>query len=116
MKIKQKVADPITPDTALTMLLEGSRRFVSGKHDHPHINQDYREFVADSQTPFAAILTCADSRVPPVTIFDQGLGDLFIVRVAGSVLSESVIGSLEYAVKHLAVQLVLSWPIQIVVL
>jgi carbonic anhydrase len=86
----------VTPDEALKMLMDGNRRFVSRKRKNP--NQDFARLteVAKGQNPFAAILGCADSRVPSEIIFDQGLGDLFVCRVAGNIAPAEEIGSLEF--------------------
>jgi len=93
---------PDTPQAALARLVAGNKRFVQGRERAPRRRTPRRIEVAQGQTPFAAILTCADSRVPPEIIFDQGLGDLFVVRIAGNTGSDSlVIGSLEYAVEVL---------------
>lgn len=88
----------LTPDAALTKLLEGNQRFVARKRLMPH--QDFARLtqVAASQAPFAAILGCADSRVVPEIAFDQGIGDLFVVRVAGNIAITEDIASEEYAV------------------
>jgi carbonic anhydrase len=88
----------MTPDEALKKLMDGNRRFVQGKLTNP--NQDLVRLteVALGQSPYAAILSCADSRVPPEILFDQGLGDLFVVRDAGNVATPEEIGSLEYSV------------------
>ncbi len=88
----------MTPDEALKKLIDGNQRFVQQKLTHP--NQDLVRLteVSQGQSPFAAILSCADSRVPPEIIFDQGLGDLFVVRDAGNVATSEEIGSLEYTV------------------
>ena len=96
----QKVAMP-SPDEALQLLLDGNKRFVGASLSHPHQDGKHRIALGKGQTPFAAILTCADSRVPPEVIFDQGLGDLFVVRVAGNILCDQLLGSLEYAASHL---------------
>jgi carbonic anhydrase len=101
-------AELLTPDQALTRLQRGNARFVAGWPDHPDQSARRRREVADQgQQPFAAILTCADSRVPPEIVFDAGLGNLFVVRVAGNVLDDIVLGSLEYAVAHLHVPLIM---------
>jgi carbonic anhydrase len=94
-------------DEVLNTLLVGNRRFVSGKLLHPNHCEESRQGVAEGQEPFATILTCADSRVPPVDIFDQGLGDIFVVRVAGNIIGDHTLGSIEYAVSHLHTPLVL---------
>ncbi len=93
--------DKITPDATLTRLLEGNQRYVAGTPSHPDQSVERRTALAEGQTPFAIILTCSDSRVAPELYFDQGLGDLFVVRNAGNVLDDHTIGSIEYAVEHL---------------
>ncbi|WP_422646774.1 carbonic anhydrase [Actinoalloteichus caeruleus] len=98
---------PRTADEAWTALRAGNDRFVRGDLRHPHQSVERREDLADGQDPFATVLACADSRVPPEIVFDQGLGDLFTVRSAGEVLDDAVIGSIEYAVEHLHTPLVL---------
>lgn len=96
-----------TADKAMEILLEGNRRFVKGKLEHPNHCEESRHAVADGQEPIATILTCADSRVPPVDIFDQGIGDLFVIRVAGNIIGDHSLGSIEYAVLHLHTPLVI---------
>lgn len=88
-------------------MLAGNERFVSGTPQHPRQNVERRESVAGGQAPLAAIFGCADSRLAAEIIFDLGLGDAFVVRNAGQVASDSVIGSLEYAVAVLKVPLIL---------
>jgi len=90
----------ITPDQALERLIAGNSRFTSGKMSHPHQDRARRSELRNGQTPFAVIVGCSDSRVSPEVIFDQGLGDLFVVRVAGNVVDPTVAGSVEYAVVH----------------
>src|SRR5213595_145824 len=120
---------PIVPPTeAISRLKEGNGRYTKGKPQHPHesINErtrlatnsyenasliypdmtKRREELAKSQHPFAVVLGCSDSRVPPEIVFDQGLGDLFVLRVAGNVIDDHSLGSIEYAVDHLAVRLI----------
>ncbi len=97
----------ITPEQALARLAEGNKRFASGNLNHPRQMPARRIEVSDAQYPFATILGCSDSRVPPELIFDQGLGDLFVIRVAGHVVDEAVLGSIEYAVEHLHIPLVM---------
>jgi carbonic anhydrase len=100
--------DKLTPDQALTQLLHGNERFVAGWPDHPNQSARRRREVSDTgQQPYAIILSCADSRVPPEIIFDQGLGDVFVIRVAGNVLDEVILGTIEYAVEHLHTPLVM---------
>ncbi|MHB0959471.1 MAG: carbonic anhydrase [Pirellulaceae bacterium] len=96
----------IVPESALAQLLEGNRRFVDGTPIHPHSSADYRASLATEQHPFATVLTCSDSRVTPVLIFDQGIGDLFVISVAGNVIDDDVAASIEYAVDHLGTKLV----------
>ena len=95
-----------TPDQALQMLVTGNRRYVSGQALHPNQSAERRQALVSGQQPFAAVLACADSRVPPEVFCDQGLGDLFVVRNAGNVVDDVVLGSLEYAVEHLGAPLV----------
>jgi carbonic anhydrase len=82
--------------TVLEQLLAGNQRFVSATASHPHASINRRLKLAQSQSPIATILSCADSRVPAELLFDTGLGDLFNVRVAGNVATPAVLGSLEY--------------------
>ncbi len=97
----------ITHREALERLREGNRRFASGDRRGPErCSPTRREELVAHQTPFAVILGCSDSRVPPEIVFDQGLGDLFVVRVAGNIATPSQIDSIEYAVEHLGARLV----------
>lgn len=93
---KAPAEDEITPDKALQELLNGNERFVKRKRRNP--NQTYSRLVevAKGQKPFASVLGCADSRVPSEIVFDQGLGDLFVCRVAGNIATPEEIGSLEF--------------------
>jgi carbonic anhydrase len=93
-------------DEALKILEDGNHRYVLSQFLHPHQLAERRAEVAKEQHPFAVILTCADSRVPPEVIFDEGLGDLFVIRVAGNIVDDAVLGSIEYAVAHLGTPLV----------
>ena len=95
------------PDAALDRLVQGNRRFVAGQMQHPDQDPGHRLQVSQGQQPFATILTCSDSRLPPEVLFDQGLGDLFVVRVAGNIVDPAALGSVEYAVGHLDTPLVL---------
>jgi carbonic anhydrase len=124
----------VSPAEALSRLKEGNARFTAGNPQHPHESSDERSFMAKdsyenagaislgmtsdqaakrraelskSQHPFAIILSCSDSRVPPEIVFDEGLGDLFIVRVAGNVLNNEGLGSIEYGVDVLGARLIL---------
>lgn len=123
----------VSPAEAVSRLKEGNGRYASGNEQHPHESGEERTYMATnsyenagmiflgktaaqaaerraeltkSQHPFAIIVSCSDSRVPPEIVFDQGLGDLFVVRVAGNVIDDHSLGSIEYAVDHLAVRLV----------
>lgn len=96
----------ITAKEALALLKEGNKRYTDGSSQHPHQNADRRKELTEGQAPFAVILSCADSRVPPEVVFDQGLGDLFVLRVAGNIADDHVIGSIEYAIAQLGTQLI----------
>src|SRR6266516_6255968 len=123
----------VPPAEAMSRLKEGNGRYTSGNLQHPHESSDERAYIATnsyenagmvflgvtaaeaakrraeltkSQHPFAIIVGCSDSRVPPEIVFDQGLGDLFVLRVAGNVIDDHSLGSIEYAVDHLSVQLI----------
>ncbi len=94
------------PQVALDRLLEGNQRFVDARMQHPAQDPEHRLKVSKGQQPFATILTCSDSRLPPEVLFDQGLGDLFVARVAGNIVDPALLGSIEYAVGHLGTPLV----------
>ncbi|MFL5813100.1 MAG: carbonic anhydrase [Bdellovibrionia bacterium] len=94
------------PKTALHNLKSGNQRFVSGKASHCQVSDEKIAAHKKAQTPDAVILSCSDSRVPPERIFDQDIGELFTIRVAGNVLSEDVVASIEYAVQSLGARLV----------
>lgn len=96
-----------TPEEAVAALMSGNRRYVRGEMLHPHQAASRRDAVAGGQNPFAVVVGCADSRVPPEVLFDQGIGDLFVIRVAGNVVDDFVLGSVEYAVAHLGTPLVM---------
>jgi carbonic anhydrase len=97
----------VAPAEAISKLKEGNGRYTSGNLQHPGQTTERRTELAKTQHPFAAIVCCSDSRVPPEVVFDQGLGDLFIVRVAGNVINDEGLGSLEYTVDHLGTRLIL---------
>lgn len=97
----------VSGDIAQKKLMEGNKRFVEGKMAHPDQAAVRRNELAKSQRPFAVIVSCSDSRVPPEVLFDQGLGDLFIIRLAGNILNDAAIGSIEYAVEHLGTRYVM---------
>jgi carbonic anhydrase len=109
-----RAADPAHPDQpsvapaeAISKLKEGNGRYTSGNLQHPGQTAERRTELAKTQHPFAAIVSCSDSRVPPEIVFDQGLGDLFVVRVAGNVINAEGLGSIEYTVDHLGTRLIL---------
>jgi carbonic anhydrase len=96
------------PNETLEMLLNANMRFVNQEVQHPHQQAERRLSTArDGQKPVAAILSCSDSRVPVELVFDMGIGDLFVVRVAGNVADRTEIGSLEYSIDHLGTRLVM---------
>ena len=98
----------ISSDQALSQLKEGNERFVGGAAKHPNQNAERRkETATKGQKPIATILSCSDSRVPVEILFDSGIGDLFIVRVAGNVADVDEIGSIEYGVDHLGTPILL---------
>ena len=106
-------ADAVTEDTlkvsnpqeAIAKLMAGNERYVNGKSIHPHCNADRINETASHQAPFAAVVGCSDSRVPVELLFDQGIGDIFVIRTAGNnVNSEMVMGSVDYAIEHLNVK------------
>lgn len=93
-------------NSLIKKLIDGNKRYVSSKMIHPDQTANKRTELANEQHPFAIVLSCSDSRVPPEIIFDQGIGDLFVIRVAGNVLDNAAVGSIEYAVEHLNVKLI----------
>ncbi|ANP55503.1 carbonic anhydrase [Streptomyces griseochromogenes] len=98
---------PVTARAALDALLAGNRRYAADHPRHPHDSAGRRHLLAAAQHPFAVIVGCVDSRVPPELVFDQGIGDLLCIRTAGQVLDEAVLGSIQYGVEELGVPLVL---------
>jgi carbonic anhydrase len=98
---------PENPQGAWDALVNGNQRFVSGAPAHPRQDIERREALAAKQIPFAALFGCSDSRLSAEIIFDVGLGDLFVVRNAGQVIAETIIGSLEFSVEVLGVPLIL---------
>ena len=101
------IADPRSSELALQALIEGNTRYVEQKLSHPNQSLSRLTEVAAGQKPFAAILGCADSRVPPEIVFDRGLGDLFVVRGAGNFADDVALGSLEFAVAVLGVSVIM---------
>ena len=99
---------PSTPEEALATLLAGNERYVNEKSINPRSDMDRVEETAPHQAPFAAVVGCSDSRVPVELLFDQGIGDIFVIRTAGNnVNSEMVMGSVDYAIEHLGVKVLL---------
>ena len=95
----------ITPDTALEMLKQGNLRFVGGQAEKRDFLVQVKQ-TSGGQFPFAAIVSCLDSRVPPEIVFDRGIGDLFVARVAGNFVNDDILGSLEYAARVAGAKLI----------
>jgi carbonic anhydrase len=103
--VHHETPQQLNADEALARLIEGNARFVSGQALFQTAQKDIIASLAYAQNPYATILGCSDSRVPPELVFDAGFGDLFIIRVAGNVISPGVVGSIEYAALHLGTPL-----------
>ena len=88
-------------DESLQKLMDGNKRYVSGDLAKKNIGDDRRKELLKGQKPFAIVVTCSDSRVPPELLFDQGMGDIFVIRVAGNVVDQIELGSIEYGAEHL---------------
>src|SRR5271165_4337100 len=98
----------LTPDAALAELMDGNKRFTSGKlTSHEHDLAILKQHTEEKQEPFAAVLSCADSRVPVELVFDQSIGHIFVTRVAGNVITPEIIGSLEYGAAVLGTKVIL---------
>ena len=97
----RNIAGKMLRDASLMLLKEGNDRYVAGKSQHPNLDSERRSSTAAGQEPFASVLACSDSRGPVELIFDRGVGDLFVVRVAGNIAGDSELASLEYGVEHL---------------
>ena len=95
----------MTSEQALQTLLDGNKRFVAGQARHPNQSSERLAEVTRGQRPIAIVVSCSDSRIPPEIVFDQGLGDIFVVRTAGHVLDDAALASIEYAAEHLHVPL-----------
>ncbi|MBK7722672.1 MAG: carbonic anhydrase [Austwickia sp.] len=108
MKGLDKGPRPATPAQAWAALAAGNERFVGGRPDHPNQDAQHRGELVGGQNPFAAFFGCSDSRVAAEVVFDQGLGDLFVVRTAGHVIDPSVLGSLEFGVSVLKIPLIVT--------
>ncbi len=104
--VKAQEHKGLSPAEALKKLAEGNERFVSTSVEHPNQGAVRVKETGKGQNPFAVIVSCSDSRVPPEIIFDRGIGDLFVIRIAGNVVDNNALGSIEYAVEHLGVSLV----------
>ena len=102
----QQPAPGIPSDQALKRLVEGNQRYVHDQERHPDEGLARRRELQNEQHPFAVIVSCSDSRVPPELLFDEGLGDLFVIRVAGNIAGDDELGSIEYAVEHLHTRLI----------
>ncbi|MDO4251958.1 MAG: carbonic anhydrase [Rothia sp. (in: high G+C Gram-positive bacteria)] len=96
----------LTPKQALEKLIQGNQRFISGEPEHPNQNAERRAHLTGGQNPFATIFGCSDSRLAAEVIFDQGLGDMFVVRTAGQVMESTTLGSLEFGVEGLSTPLI----------
>lgn len=96
-----QIVSGITPDDAFKRLMAGNKRYVKDALEHPNRTSERREATTSKQFPYAVIVGCSDSRVPPEIIFDEGVGDLFVVRVAGNVIGDIERESIEYAVQVL---------------
>lgn len=106
LALKPLCADEMTPDKALKMLVDGNKRFSQDLSAYPDRTAERRKETAAKQMPFACIVGCSDSRVAPEILFDQGIGDLFIVRVAGNVVGPVELDSIEYSVVYLKSSLI----------
>lgn len=106
-RAESSTESPLTPDEAFQRLMDGNQRFVERRPIYPDQTVERLQAIAQGQHPFATILSCADSRVPAELLFDQGFGDLFDVRVAGNIVTPEILGSVEYAVEHLAAPLLM---------
>ncbi len=97
----------LTPQQAWGLLRAGNQRFVDGTVDHPHQDAGWRAALAESQSPHAVIFGCSDSRLAAEIIFDVGLGDVFVIRTAGQVIDDAVLGSLQFAIEEIQVPLII---------
>jgi len=103
--VGRQTETPPTPDSVLAELKAGNDHHARHQYQHPHETAARQRELISAQHPHAEILSCSDSRVPPEIVFDQGLGDIFVVRVAGNVATDTEIGSLEYGAEHLHIPL-----------
>jgi carbonic anhydrase len=106
--LQARAQSTLSPDAALTELMDGNKRFTSGKlTSHDHDLAILKQHTEEKQEPFAAVLSCADSRVPVELVFDQSIGHIFVTRVAGNVVTPELIGSLEYGAAVLGTKVIL---------
>ncbi len=101
----EKMKD-INKEQALELLINGNKRFESGEFQYHNRDSKRRLEGLNGQHPFAVVIGCSDSRIPPEILFNQGIGDLFVIRVAGNIIDDAIIGSVEYAVEYLGTPLV----------
>ncbi|HEY4535408.1 MAG TPA: carbonic anhydrase [Enteractinococcus sp.] len=97
----------LTPQQAWSLLKAGNQRFIDGTVDHPHQDAGWRATLENSQSPHAVIFGCSDSRLAAEIIFDVGLGDVFVIRTAGQVIDDAVLGSLQFAIEEIDVPLII---------
>ena len=100
-------APGVPPDAALAKLMAGNARYTKGSVIHPRQGGGRRAEVAKGQKPFAIVVACSDSRTSPELVFDQGLGDVFVTRLAGSIVDDAALGSIEYGVEHLGASVII---------
>ncbi|CAN2040706.1 carbonic anhydrase [Candidatus Magnetomoraceae bacterium gMMP-15] len=106
--VHHDTSDIVSPKEAIALLRAGNKRYAAMKRlSDPGVGPDARKPLINGQWPYATILSCSDSRVPPELIFDEGLGRLFIVRVAGNIIAPSLLGSIEYASMHSTSRLIM---------
>lgn len=105
-QVHEREAAALTAEDALQLLLEGNQRWATDRSTQPNRGLARRAEVASGQHPFAVVVSCVDSRVPPELVFDRGLGDLLVVRTAGHVVDDATLGSIEYGVEELHIPLV----------
>jgi carbonic anhydrase len=107
LAIASSAAPKQSADDALKNLLDGNKRFINNNHRHTNDSIETVKTLASGQSPYAIILTCSDSRLPPELLFDTGIGEVFVVRVAGNTTDQVILGSVEYAAEHLGTPLVM---------
>ena len=104
--LAQEMHGPVSPDEALLQLIAGNHRWATGQATRPHQDNSRRLEATQGQHPIAVVFSCVDSRVPPEIVFDQGLGDLLVIRTAGHVIDNAALGSIEFGVEELHIPLV----------